>query len=279
MTTQPELPQLVYFSASLRDDAELEEVGQRIERIFNLPLRPYVGRRTEYPQLESTALGLEITLTEVHSLQRDAPRRYAFEGTQPYNDQSLYRDEVRHIDDWIHRILQRHESGWYVPSWRELNIDSGIRKGRIQDLEKDPSFATRALTDQEKDLLRWAAAPPRQVHFTLRVTDVLPLAELAAQVNQILSLELVPRPDSGHPPTAWETRVLGLHIVLVPLTSAPPGQPITYQLSARPAPDDPTPYGDEICSIDSYVQHVLNRHSPGRWSKAGASAPSRQGPP
>lgn len=268
MTSQLELPQLVYFGASLRDDAGLEEVGHRIERIFNLPLRPYVGRRTEYPQLESTALGLEITLEEVHSLQRDAPRRYTFGGTQPYNDKTRYRDDILFIDDWIYRILQRHETGWYVPSWRERNIDCGIRQGRIQDLEKDPSFATRALTDQEKDHLRWAAAPPRPVHFTLRVTDTLPLAELAAQVNQVLSLELLPRPDSGHPPSAWETRILGLHIVLQPLISAPPGQPITYQLSARPAPDDPTPYGDEICSIDSYVQHVLNRQSPGRWSKA-----------
>lgn len=279
MTTQPELPSLVNFTARLRDDAELEEVGQRIERIFNLPLRPYVGRRTEYPQLESTAFGLQITLNQIHSLQRDAPRRYAFAARQPFDDDTVYGDDTIFIDDWVRRILQRHEAGWYVPSWREQNIDCGIRKGRIQDLEKDPSFATRTLADYEKRHLRWAAAPPRQVHFTLRVTDTLPLAELAAQVNQILSLELVPRPDSGHPPTAWETRVLGLHVVLAPLTSAPPGQPITYQLSARPAPDDPTPYGDEICSIDSYVQHVLNRQSPGRWSSAGASAPSRQGPP
>lgn len=127
-------PRLVYFTARIRDDSSLEEVGRRVEQMLGLSFTRYEGKRFSVPVLETTVLGIAVALLPVRSLQADAPQRYQLQGRQPLDDDADFADESTKIDDYILHVLNRHEPGrWYFPSERESRIDVGLEVGRIQD--------------------------------------------------------------------------------------------------------------------------------------------------
>jgi len=131
------VPRRVYFNVRTRDDSDLQNVGNRIEKILGVTLSPYTGTRYDIPVLETTVLGIWIVLAPVQSVQADAPKRYQLKGRQRPSDDTEFSEEFHDIDDYILHILNDHEPGrWYYPSETEARIDLGLEQGRVQDLDR-----------------------------------------------------------------------------------------------------------------------------------------------
>lgn len=107
--------------------------------------------------------------------------------------------------------------------------------------------------------------PPRMVYFSVRTRDDSSLEEVGLRVERMLGLRFSPYEGKWFPGPVLECTVLGIWVVLAPVTSEQVDAPARYQLQGRQRPTDDAIFADAYHDIDDYILHVLNEHEPGRW--------------
>jgi hypothetical protein len=91
------------------------------------------------------------------------------------------------------------------------------------------------------------------------------LEGVGRRVEKMLGLRLSPYEGKWFTDRVLECTVLGIWVVLAPVTSEQPDAPPRYQLQGRQRPGDSAVFSDEYHDIDDYLLHILNEHEPGLW--------------